>query len=407
MITLPMIDQAADAIRSAIRRTPLLRSEAFERAVKSKFPIYFKLENLQYTGSFKARGALNKILSVQEIAKKRGVITASAGNHAQGVAFHCQRLGINAKIVMPEATPLVKVNSTRQWGAEIVFFGDSYQESSAKAHEIQKAEDRVYIHAFDDEQIMAGQGTVAKEILEDAPDVQVMVIPIGGGGLIAGAGTYLKAKNAKAKVIGVQAEGSSNFLPSLKEGKPVTLDSVATIAEGIAVKRMGDQTFEVCRKIIDETILVNDEEISAGILWLLENERLFTEGCGGAAIAALLQRGQVVTGPTAVVVTGGNLDVNLLARIIERGLVKTGRLVLFDVLIPDAPGSLHRLLQVFAELKASVVQINHERVFQSVSLRDVYTTISLETQGPEHVQKIRQTLAQKGWQAHFHESMVK
>lgn len=402
MMKADQISEAYESIKSSIRRTPLLRSEVFERRIKSVHPIYFKLENLQYTGSFKARGSLNKLLSIIDRAKQKGVITASAGNHAQGLAFHCQRLGINAKIVMPEATPLVKVNSTKQWGAEIVFFGDSYQEAYQRALEIQKKEGREYIHAFDDESVIAGQGTVAYEILEDLPSAKVLVAPVGGGGLLAGAGLYFKSKVKDAQIIAVQASGCSNFLPSLEAGKPVSLQTINTIADGIAVKKMGDLSFEICKSVVNDTVLVTDEEISAGILWLLENERLFAEGCGGAAIAALLQNPELVTGPTVVLVTGGNLDVTLLARIIERGLVKTGRLVMLDILIPDLPGSLYRLLQVFADLKASVIQINHERVFESVSLRDVYTTISLETQGPDHVQRIRQTLAEKGWEAKFH-----
>jgi len=402
LLKLDKIDRAYELIKSSIRRTPLLRSEVIERKISSVHPIYFKLENLQYTGSFKARGALNKLLSVREKAKANGVITASAGNHAQGLAFHCQRLGIKAKIVMPEGTPLVKVNSTKQWGAEIVFFGDSYQEAAQRALEIQKKENLEYIHAFDDEDVIAGQGTIAIEILEDLPTAKVLVAPIGGGGLLAGVGSYFKSKVKDAKVFAVQASGCSNFLPSLEAGKPVSLQTINTIADGIAVKRMGDLPFEICKAIVDDTILVTDEEISAGVLWLLENERLFAEGCGGAAIAAVLQSPEIVTGPTVVIISGGNLDVTLLARIIERGLVKTGRLIMLDVLIPDQPGSLHRLLQVFADLKASIIQIKHERVFESVSLKDVYTTISAETQGPDHVQKIRQALAEKGWEAKFH-----
>jgi len=402
MISPEMIEKAAVAIQSATRKTPLLRSEIFEKAVKSKFPIYLKLENLQHTGSFKARGALNKLLSIEAEAKKKGVITASAGNHGQGVAFHAQRLGISAKIVMPEGTPLVKILSTKRWGADVVFFGESYAEAAAHAAKLQVDEGRIYVHAFDDEAVMAGQGTIACEVLTERPEIESIWAPIGGGGLLGGIGTFFKSKKPQGKIIAIQAAGSSTFLPSLEAGKPITLEKVSTIAEGIACKRMGDQSFEACRKVVDDTVVVNDEEISAGILWLLENEHVFAEGCGGASIAALLQRPDLITGPTCVVVSGGNLDVNLLTRIIERGLVKNGRLVMFDVLIPDAPGSLYKLLQVFADLKASVMQINHERVFQSVGLKDVYTTISLETQGPEHVERIRRTLADKGWQAHFH-----
>ena len=396
-----LIDRAARAIGPATRRTPLFRSPLFEKRVQAAYPVYFKAENLQHTGSFKVRGALNKLLSVQESARKKGVITASAGNHAQGVAFHAQRLGIRAKIVMPVTTPLIKINSTKQWGAEIVLFGDSYQEAYQKAVELQEQEGREYIHAFDDEAVVTGQGTAAKEIFEDCPDLEVIVAPIGGGGLIAGCGAYLKGKKEKIRVVGVQAEGCSTFLPSLKAGKPITLSTVNTIAEGMSAKRMGDFSFQVCKEVIDDTVIVSDEEISEGLLWLLENERLFVEGCGGAAVAAVIKKPQLVTGPTCVLLSGGNLDVNLLNRIIERGLVKTGRLVLLEVVIPDVPGSLHQLIQVFAEQKASIVQISHERGFSNTHLREVGTRISLETHGPEHVERLKQTLKQKGWDVRF------
>ncbi len=402
MITAEQIEHAYKKIHSSIRHTPLLRSEVFERKIGAKFPVYFKLENLQLTGSFKSRGALNKLLSVEGTAKKKGVITASAGNHAQGVAYHAQRLGIHAKIVMPETTPLVKVNSTKQWGAEIVFFGESYQEAFEKAKEIQASEGREYIHAFDDNDVIAGQGTIALEVLRDCPDVGVFLAPIGGGGLLSGCAVYMQAKKPDCKMLAVQATGSSTFIPSLEKGSPITLPTVSTIAEGMACKRMGDLTFEVCKNTVKKTILVDDEEISQGILWLLENERVFAEGCGGASVAALIKNPEVVTAPTVVVVSGGNLDVNLLARIIERGLVKSGRLAMVDVQIPDAPGSLHKLIQTFAELKASIVQIHHERVFAQSSLKEVYTTISLETQGSDHVERIREALQSKGWRARFH-----
>jgi threonine dehydratase len=402
MISAKMIESAHASMSGAVRRTPLIRSILLEKQLSLKHPVYLKLENLQITGSFKARGAFNKLKSVQAEAQKVGVITASAGNHAQGVAYHSKALGIHAKIVMPETTPLVKVNSTRQWEPEIVLHGETYQEAYTKACEIQKKEGRIYIHAFDDEAIILGQGTIGKEILEEEATIQNLICPLGGGGLLAGCGQYFKEKVAAPKIFAVQAEGCSNFLPALQAGHPVTLTSAQTIADGIAVKRMGDITFDLCKKLVDETILVSDEEIASGILWLLENERIFAEGCGGAVIAAVMKRPDLISKPSALVVSGGNLDVNLLSRIIDRGLVRTGRLALLEVLIPDAPGSLAKLIKVFAEHKASIVQIQHERLFESKSLRDVYTTISLETHGPDHVERIKQALLQGGWQARFH-----
>ncbi len=395
------INGAAKKIEGAIRRTPILRSEAFERKIGSKFPIYFKLENLQLTGSFKSRGALNKLLSLTADERKRGVITASAGNHAQGVAYHAHRLGIQAKIIMPVPTPLIKINATKQWGAEILLFGESYQEAYDKAVELQKLENRVYVHAFDDSLIMAGQGTVAKEVLEDCPDIQVFVCPIGGGGLIAGCATYLKERNSDLKVVGVQAEGCSTFLPSLEAKKPVTIAVANTIAEGMSAKRMGDITFDICKRMVNEIVLVSDESIAEGVLWLLENERLFVEGCGGATVAAIVKKPELVTGPTVVVLSGGNLDVNLLARIIERGLVKTGRLVRLELTVLDAPGALHKLLGIFAEERASIVHVSHERLFGKSSLRQVLVRVTLETNGQEHDEAIRKALLSKGYQATF------
>lgn len=395
------IDAAAAQLEGVIRKTPLFRSTALELKLKSKHPIYLKAENLQYTGSFKVRGALNKILSILPEAKKHGIVTASAGNHAQGVAFHARHLKLKAKIVMPINTPLVKLRATKALGAEVVLFGESYQEAYEEARRIQRDENREYVHAFDDLAVIIGQGTLAKEILDECPDIDNLIVPIGGGGLIAGVGTYFLAKRPHAKVIGVQADGSASFPASIEAGHPVTLERVDTIAEGIAVKRLGDLTFEIAKDLVSQTIVVNDEEISEGLLWVLENERLFVEGCGGAAIAALFKNPEIVQGPTAVILTGGNLDVNLLARIIERGLAKSGRLFQFEAVIPDIPGSLEKLIHVLAEQKASIVQIDHERVFRRMGLREVNTQVLVETDGPEHVRRIKEALLQKPWQVRF------
>lgn len=397
MVTSIQIDEAYKKISSAIRRTPLIRSEFFEKRIGSKFPIYFKAENLQYTGSFKSRGALLKLLSLNAEDRKAGVITASAGNHAQGVAYHSQRLGISAKIVMPVATPLIKIRLTKEYGADVVLFGESYQEAYEKSLEVMKSEGRRYIHAFDDEIVVSGQGTVAREVLEDLPTLEVFVCPIGGGGLLAGCAAYLKDRRPGLKVIAVQAEGCSTFLPSLKAGKPITLQSANTIAEGMSAKRMGDLTFKICRETVGETILVSDEEIAEGLLWLLENERLFVEGCGGATVAAILKRPEVVTGPTAVLLSGGNLDVNLLARIIERGLAKTGRLFRFEMTIPDVPGTLLKVLESVAEERASIIHISHERIFGKTALREVKAKFILETHGPSHNDRIKNVLQKRGW----------
>jgi len=400
-INVQSIDEAAKKFGNAIRKTPLIRSLRFEETFGFKHPVYFKAENLQHTGSFKVRGALNKILSIQDKARKNGVITASAGNHAQGVAYHCQRLNISATIVMPENTPSVKSNSTRRMGAKVIFHGASYQEAFEEALKIQKAEGSEYVHAFDDEDVMIGQGTVGKEIWDELPEVEVFVCPVGGGGLFAGAGIYLREKNSRIKIVALQAEGASSFLPSLEAGRPVVLGKVDTIAEGIAVKKMGDLNFEICKKIVGETIVVNDDEIAAGLLWILENEKLFVEGCGGAAVAALIKRPEIVTGPTAVILSGGNLDVNLLSRIIERGLIQTGRRTHFEATIPDVPGSLQKLIQIIAEQRASIVEVEHERMFSRNSLKEVNTHLIVETEGFEHIERLKAALREKGMESRF------
>jgi len=266
---------------------------------------------------------------------------------------------------------------------------------------LQKQRGLAYVHAFDDPEIIIGQGTVAKEIWEDLPEIEVFVCPIGGGGLLAGAGTYLKEKNPKLKLVALQAEGSSNFLPSLKAGKPITLERVNTIAEGIAVKRMGDLPFDLCRRLVDETIVVNDDAIAEGLLWILENEKLFVEGCGGASIAAVAKKPEIVTGPTVVLLSGGNLDVNLLAKIIERGLSQSGRRTHFEATIPDVPGSLQRLIQVIAEQRASIVEVDHERMFSRTNLKEVNTHLIVETDGFEHIERLKAALAEKGLECRF------
>jgi len=392
-----LVDKAYEKISSATRKTPLYRTYNLENRLKSKHPIYFKVESLQHTGSFKVRGALNKLLSVLEKAKKSGVVAASAGNHAQGVAYHAKRLGVNAKIVMPERTPLTKLSSTKKWGAEILLFGESYQEAFAKALEIQKTEGRELIHAFDDDAVIAGQGTIAKEVYDELPEVEVFIAPMGGGGLLSGCGSYFKAKNPKIKVHAVQVEGCSSYIPSLKAGQPITLSRINTIAEGMAAKRLGDRTFEICRKVVDSCWLVSDEEIAESMLWLLENARLFVEGCAGASMAAIVKNPKIITGPTVILLSGGNLDLNLMARVIERGLNKSGRLCQIELRLTDVPGSLEKLVHVFNQENANIIEINHERVFGEASIREAYLDVTLETSGFDHIERIHKALHKEGY----------
>ncbi len=397
MVSVEDIEKAYKKIASYIRRTPLIRSTALEKKLQYSSPIFLKAENLQITGSFKARGALSKLLSLSDDEKSQGVIAASAGNHAQGVAYHAQSLGIDSKIVMPMASPWVKVNATRQWGAKVEFHGESYQEAYAKALEIQKSEKRIFIHAFDDAHIISGQGTLALEVLEDCPSIETFICPVGGGGLMSGAATYFKDKRSSLRLMAVQAEGCSTFIPSRQAHKPITLATASTIAEGMSAKRMGDITFEICDRLVDDAVTVSDEEIAEGLLWCLENERLFVEGCAGATLAAAIKYRDRLKGPTVILLSGGNLDVNLLARIIERGLKKAGRLLHLVFTIPDVPGSLHRLLETFATEGANIVQVRHDRIFGRSALREVQTQIIVETQGLEHNRRLTEQLQAHHW----------
>lgn len=395
------IEEASSSFGENIRRTPLIRSWALEKKLGLKHAIYFKAENLQFTGSFKVRGALNKLLSIQDEAKEKGVIAASAGNHAQGVAFHAKRLGLKARIVMPINSPLIKVRSTRSLGAEVILHGESYQEAFEHVQELQKEHGYCYVHAFNDEAVIAGQGTVAKEILEDLPDLQTIICPIGGGGLAAGCAAYLKAKKPGINFVGFQAEGSNTFLPSLQAGRTIRLDTVETIAEGMAVKELGDQTFPILKEFVDETILVSDSEIAAGILWLLENEKLYVEGCGGGALASVFRKPEALQGPSVVILSGGNLDVNLLNRIIQRGLVRAGRRVRMETSISDRPGSLNKLLKSIADEGASVMEIKHERIFAKTGLMKVALHIELETNGSDHMRQVRSAIQKAGFTVKF------
>lgn len=395
------VDEAAQKFGDAIRKTSLIRSHALERRIASKYPIFLKPENLQHTGSFKVRGALNKLLSIENEARQVGVIAASAGNHAQGVAFHAKRMGIQAVIVMPENSPLIKVRATKAYGAEVILHGESYQEAYDYCLKLQKERGLAYVHAFDDEAVIVGQGTIGKEIFEELPDVKTVFCPIGGGGLAAGVGAYLKSKNSKMAFVGYQAEGSNNFLASLQAGAPVVLEKVETIAEGMAVKQLGQLTFPILKEVIDETVIVSDSEIAQGILWLLENQKLYVEGCGGGALAAVLRRPDLIQGPCVIIVSGGNLDVNILARIIQRGLIRSGRHVRMETSISDRPGSLQKLLRCIADQGASIMEIQHERFFGETGLMQVKIHIEMETNGPDHVRLVKNSLEQAGFHARF------
>ncbi|WNZ60606.1 threonine ammonia-lyase [Myxococcus sp. MxC21-1] len=401
MVTLEDIQAARERLRSAIRPTPCPQSDYYTERTECA-AVFFKLENLQRTGAFKERGALNKLLTLTEDERRRGVIAASAGNHAQGVAYHARRLGVSATIVMPERTPLIKVSRTRDdYGARVVLKGTNYDEAYAEALRIQKAEDRAFIHPFNDPHVIAGQGTIGLELLEQCPDLEVVLVPIGGGGLISGIACALKETRPDIRVVGVQAETIASMKASVEAGERVLLAAAGTtIADGIAVKRVGDLTFPMVQKYVDEVVAVDEEEIAAAILTLLEQEKSVVEGAGAVGLAALLS-GDVPAARgrrTAIILSGGNIDMNVISRIIERGLVKAGRLVQLEVRLPDRPGMLAKLTTQVADLRANVVEIHHERAFSKAGLGEAMVEVTLETTGPAQIEELERALHRLGWQ---------
>jgi threonine dehydratase len=396
MIQLSDVQVALGRIRADIRVSPCPRSETFSAVTGNS--IYLKMDNQQRTGAFKERGALNRILSLSSDERARGVIAASAGNHAQGVSYHAGRHGVRARIVMPLPTPLTKVSATRAYGAEVVLHGTNYDEAYENAMELSQQDSLVLIHAFDDESVIAGQGTLGLEILQQHPDIEVIVSPIGGGGLIGGVACAVKESRPSVKVYGVQPARIPSMKAAIAAGKPVTLDSAKTIADGIAVRRAGDYTLPLVQKYVDDIVTVEEEEIANAILLLLEREKTLAEGAGAAAIAAVLNRKiQLQNKRVAVLVCGGNIDVTLLSRIIERGLVKDGRLVRLRVHLPDYPGALHRLTGILADHRANIVETSYDRAYHGVNLGDTAIDITMETRGPQHITELISALAGAGY----------
>ena len=396
MIGLPDIQTALARIRSDIRISPCNHSETFSALTNNS--IFLKLDNQQRTGAFKERGALNRMLTLTPEEQAQGVIAASAGNHAQGVAYHAGRHGIKARIFMPLPTPLTKVSSTRGYGAEVVLHGANYDEAFAAALENAQQDHLTLIHAFDDEAVIAGQGTLGLEILQQHSDIQVLVVPIGGGGLIGGVACAVKETNPSVLVFGVQPARLPSMKAAVAEGRPVTLGAAKTIADGIAVRRAGERTLPLVQKYVDDIVTVEEEEIANAILLLLEREKTLAEGAGAAALAAVLNHKLPLAAKrVAVLVCGGNIDVTLLSRIIERGLVKDGRLVRLRVHLPDYPGALHRLTGILAEHRANIVETAYDRAYHGVNLGDTAIDITMETRGPEHIAELLAALLAAGY----------
>jgi threonine dehydratase len=396
MIGIQDIHTAMGRIREAIRVSPCTDSEAFSALTNNS--IFLKLDNQQRTGAFKERGALNKLLTLTTEERAQGVIAASAGNHAQGVAYHAGRQGIRAKIYMPLPTPLTKVSATRAYGAEVVLHGTNYDAAYEEAVEQSREHHLTLIHAFDDDAVIAGQGTLGLEILKQQPDIEAIIAPIGGGGLIGGIACAVKETSPAVRIFGVQPAKLPSMKAAIAQGKPVTLDSAATIADGIAVRRAGERTFPLVQKYVDDIVTVEEEEIANAILLLLEREKTLAEGAGAASIAAMVNHKLPLEGrKVAVLVCGGNIDVTLLSRIIERGLVKDGRLVRLRVHLPDYPGALHRLTGILADLRANIVETAYDRAYHGVNLGHTAIDITMETRGPAHIAEILAALLDAGY----------
>ena len=391
---------ARERLRGSIYYSPCPHSEMLSKITGQH--IYLKLENLQMTGSFKERGALNRLAMLTPEQANRGVIAASAGNHAQGVAYHATARGIRALIVMPLATPLVKVTATRNFGAEVLLHGANYDEACDEATRLAGEQDLTFIHPFDDAAVMAGQGTIGLELLEQIPELEAVVVPIGGGGLIGGIACAIKQSRPSVRVIGVQTSRLPSMAVAVKQGHPVTIDAATTIADGIAVRRAGDVNFPVIQQYVDEIVTVDEDEIASSILVLLEREKTLAEGAGATALAALLQKktslsGRAVPAHTAVLVCGGNIDVTLLSRIIERGLVQDGRLIRLRIHLLDKPGALAELTLLIAKYRANIVDTLYNRAYYGVNLGDTAIDITLETRGREQVEELLGALDAGGY----------
>ncbi len=394
MLTINNVYKAQKVVKDVARKTELI----YASKINLKSNVYLKTENLQKTGSFKVRGAYYKISKLSEEEKARGVIACSAGNHAQGVALSAKRHNIKSVICIPEGAPLSKIEATRGYGAEVVLVPGVYDDAYKKALELQKEHGYTFIHPFDDEDVIAGQGTIALEILEQLENIDAVLVPVGGGGLIAGIAFTLKTINPDIKVYGVESAGASSMLESIKDNSIKELNKVNTIADGIAVKKPGSLTYELCKKYVDDIVTVSDDEISAAILTLIEREKMIAEGAGAVAVAAAMFNKVDVIGKNVVcLLSGGNIDVNILSRVINRGLLMTGRTCQLLIEVLDKPGQLNYVSSIIARLGANIISIEHERVNYSSNINECYIRVTLETKNFEHIEAIKKELIDKGF----------
>ncbi|HVM96193.1 MAG TPA: threonine ammonia-lyase [Candidatus Acidoferrales bacterium] len=396
LVSLDSIRAARAAFGDAVKVTPLDLSATFSSLCGRQ--IYLKLENLQKTGSFKVRGALNKLRMLSGEARRGGVVTASAGNHAQGVAYAAQAAGVRATVVMPQTAAFSKVNATSDYGAEVILVGSDYSEAYVHAKALAKERGATFVHAFDDVEVIAGQGTVTLEILEQLPDVDTLVVPVGGGGLLAGTIAALRGYGSSARVVAVQAAGASSLAPSLRQKQRVELDSVDTIADGLATRVIGALPFRIVQNHVALAVEVSDAEIAEAVLLLLERTKTVVEAAGAVGLAACLaERLPDDAKKVAVLISGGNIDMNLLDRIINLGLVREGRLFRFTTRLSDRPGELQRLVACVATCRANIHQIAHERAQPGLPLTQAAVTLDLETRGRKHIDEIKAALVQSGF----------
>ena len=396
MLPYELIVEAFDRLRKRVRRTELIHSHHFSEKLGT--PIYFKCENLQRTGSFKIRGALNFMTAQPRENLAKGVITASAGNHAQGVAFSADLLGVKVTVFMPESTPPQKVFATRDYGAEVVLTGKNFDEAYTAAVKAGRESGALFVHPFDEQLVMAGQGTIGLELLGDLPDLANIIIPIGGGGLISGIASAVKATQPRVRIIGVEAAAAPSMHYSLKKGEIVEAPLAFSLADGIAVKRVGRKTFPIVRELVDEVVLVEEEEIAQAIVALLERTKLLVEGAGAVTLAALLDgRVKDLSGKTVCLLSGGNIDVRTISIVVERGLLAAGRYLKLKVQLADVPGSLAQLSADVAATRANIYLISHDRRSIALPLGRTEVMLELETRGYEHIEEVIRYLTGRGY----------
>lgn len=394
MLTLDSIYKASHVLKEIIRKTDLIKAPK----INPDAEIYLKPENLQVTGSFKVRGAYYRISQLTEEERKKGVIACSAGNHAQGVALAASKAGIKSLICLPDGAPISKVEATKSYGADVCLVPGVYDDAYNKALSLRDEKGYTFIHPFDDENVIAGQGTIGLEILDDLPDTDAVLVPIGGGGLVSGVAFAIKQLNPKIKVYGVQAAGAPSMFNSINDGKIERLASVATLADGIAVKEPGKNTFDLCQKYVDEIVTVTEDEISGAILALIEQQKMIAEGAGAVSVAAAMFNKVPIKGKKAVcVVSGGNIDVTILNRVIRRGLVKSGRSGMLNIELVDKPGQLLGVSEIIARLGGNVTTVRHERADENPDINGCFLRIQLETRNSEHLEEIRNALINAGY----------